>query len=359
MKRTSYIAPLITCALAANSMATEPELLVTLTGTVGSTVGVASPDLGQLTVGQAVTVLVALEEPAYPVAPYFWAYDASFPNSRISFGSTTLGIVDEPSEEFDFVIGNDFPPSKAPIGDGFRFHGRTSMSQHGVTMTWFDGNGTSHDTVNLRDLVGQSFGAPPTGFATLYVTDESLSFTAFVNMSSLAVAEFSPGGSGPDVPGQAFCFGDGTASSIVSGGPVPCPCGNESPVGAGVGCLHSQGVGARLSAVGSASVLADDLSFVVTGGVPNQPSILVQGASITTVVFKDGVLCSGNPTERVEVVPLDGTGAGATTGSIVSEGNIPGPGAVRYYQQWFRDPGGVSPCGSGSNLTNGYAVIWI
>ena len=65
-------------------------------------------------------------------------------------------------------------------------------------------------------------------------------------------------------------------------------------------------------------------------------------------------------TKPVETIAhiLDGDGAGSTTGSIVTGGGV-SPGETRYYQQWYRDPGGVSPCGFGSNFSNALQIDWI
>ncbi len=147
-------------------------------------------------------------------------------------------------------------------------------------------------------------------------------------------------------PAARFCFGDDA---------LTCPCANPGPRGGG--CASSRGVGAWLSASGSNVVANDDLSVSVSIARSHQPGVLVQGSTSTSVPFKDGVLCMGNPTDRLEVLQLDADGVAVSTTSIAAAGNV-APGDTRYYQVWYRDPGGVSPCGTGSNFTNGLVVDW-
>ena len=150
---------------------------------------------------------------------------------------------------------------------------------------------------------------------------------------------------------DSFCSGD------LSDG-VNCPCGNNSSVGAGEGCVNSQGHGATLSGSGSNSISFDDLVLTVAGARPLQPCLFIQGQSAINLPFKDGKLCMGNPTERLGVETLEAGGSASTSFSVATEG-CASPGSTLYYQCWYRDPGALmSPCGSGSNFSQGLAILW-
>jgi hypothetical protein len=151
--------------------------------------------------------------------------------------------------------------------------------------------------------------------------------------------------------GTAYCFG-------TSG----CPCGNNSTVG---GCRNSTGVGAFLFGSGVSSV-ANDNFVLSSGGLPNPPAgqrtfaLFLQGTVSQNVPFQDGRTCIGGTVSRIATLsPFQGTAVypvGLDT-KISVRGAVPTTGAARYYQVWYRNAAG--PCGTGSNLTNAVAVIWV
>ena len=142
------------------------------------------------------------------------------------------------------------------------------------------------------------------------------------------------------------CVGDNSGAQ--------CPCNN--PGGADEGCANSTGQGASLSTEGSSLVASDDLVLRASGARPNTTGIFLQGDAEIALPFRDGILCVGGATERLEVVSFDAAGEGATTGSLVTGGQV-APGDVRLYQLWYRDPA-ISPCGSGSNFSSALSVTW-
>lgn len=142
-----------------------------------------------------------------------------------------------------------------------------------------------------------------------------------------------------------ICFGDSTL--------VICPCLNGTQ--AGQGCQNSTGVGAILTYNGSADIAADDLGLIAYQCRQQQTGVFIQGGALTPQAFRDGILCVGPPTRRLEFVQTDFIGQAFSSVSLVTEGNN-SPGITRYYQFWFRDPNGT--CGNGSNLTSALRVVW-
>ena len=213
--------------------------------------------------------------------------------------------------------------------------------------TWLEvkENGGPAQIVPMVTSGGQIFRGEIPGNLSGNVTYQVFSEDEYGNQGSSAILSFTATGGG--APGTALCFGD-------SG----CQCGNTTPLGSGEGCENSQGHGAILATAGSASIANDDLVFQVSQARPGQPTLFVQGQNLIAVPFKDGKLCTGNPTERMGVAFLNASGQADSSGfSVVTEGNITSPGSVRYYQAWYRDPA-ISVCGEGSNFTSGIQITW-
>jgi len=154
-----------------------------------------------------------------------------------------------------------------------------------------------------------------------------------------------------------YCFGD-------PGSGTPCPCGNDNDGSVpGSGCAN--GVfpsGARLSAIGAASLSADTLLLSTTALEPNQSGLYFQADNDLSpgITWGDGLRCAGGSLRRLGVRFSDWTGSSNTSGFPLSisakAGNI-SAGDTKYYQCWYRNPTD-SPCLSDFNQSNGVAVTW-
>jgi plastocyanin len=155
------------------------------------------------------------------------------------------------------------------------------------------------------------------------------------------------------VPGSAYCFGDG--------GGAACPCGTAGP--AGRGCPTSVGPGARLRAIGDASVAADSLKLWVTDAPEGLNVLFFQGSTQVAAgagsVFGEGLRCAGGTLIRIGQMTQSFNWAaypGAGDAPISQRGFV-APGDTRHYQVWFQDSPGL--CGPPvANLSNGYTITW-
>jgi hypothetical protein len=151
-----------------------------------------------------------------------------------------------------------------------------------------------------------------------------------------------------DPVARYFCAGDGYGTA--------CPCGNA---GASYeGCANSSGRGGMAAATGSTSVAGDDLVVHSAHLRPATPALLFVGHAAQSgglgFAFGGGLLCVGTKVVRLGVRIPDVHGDAAWGPGLGAAGGW-SPGDTRYFQVWYRDPGGS--CGAGYNLTNGLEVI--
>lgn len=150
----------------------------------------------------------------------------------------------------------------------------------------------------------------------------------------------------PAAFGAPMCPGDGSL--------VPCPCGNEAgePYS---GCRNASGAGAKIAVTGTSVFANADAVFHLTQAMPHKTALLLQGETAIAVPFKNGVLCMGPETRRLQVSLTSSAGSASTSGPLTGAGFA--PGTTRYYQWWYR-AGLLSTCGTGSNFSSGLRVDW-
>ena len=160
-------------------------------------------------------------------------------------------------------------------------------------------------------------------------------------------------------PIEPMCFGDRTVA--------PCPCQNYGWTGHGCENSTSTG-GARLFAQGT--INPDTIVLTSAGELPSALSIFIQGSELATltVPFGDGIRCVGGSLKRLYVKSATNSTAQAPqpgdpsiTQQSANLGEPIPPGAVRYYQVYYRDPDAgfcAAPTGSTFNASNGLRIVW-
>jgi len=150
----------------------------------------------------------------------------------------------------------------------------------------------------------------------------------------------------------SYCAGDGSSGA--------CPCGNWGAFGNG--CASSvNSSGGNLFGGGDARVSND--SFVLYGsGLASAPCLYFQGtARLGGPVFGDGLRCVGGTVVRLGTKQSPGGSSQipqAGDAPISVAGNVPGAGAIRVYQAWYRNAASFCTV-STFNLTNGLEVVWL
>jgi hypothetical protein len=193
-----------------------------------------------------------------------------------------------------------------------------------------------------------------------FLVSEGSTVAVFDPTTNTAITVLGAGGryvtpfAGASPPGTPFCFGDGSGTA--------CPCGNNSPVGAGAGCLTSFGVGGKLAVTGNPSLASDTL--VLAGSqMPDAPSLYFQGTQQMNgglgAMFGDGLRCAGGMVVRLKQITNAGGASQypqAGDPPVSVRGLVAAPG-IRTYQIWFRNNAPFCTP-DGWNLTNGVEVNW-
>ena len=177
------------------------------------------------------------------------------------------------------------------------------------------------------------------------------------------------------------CFGDG--------GPVPgctpCPCSNEAAQGTFGGCLNEFGASARLTGIGSHSVVAGDgtdLRFGLEGSAPGSFAVLVSGANVAPANVSnpcfgqqsgvlstslDGLRCVSQAIVRhgsratngggaIELLENGWSGASGIAGGLAAGGGF-GIGQARSFQAFYRTSL-QSACGTGQNTSQALSMTF-
>ncbi len=118
-----------------------------------------------------------------------------------------------------------------------------------------------------------------------------------------------------------------------------------------VGAVNSTGSGALMSAAGSNSVSANDLTLTAEP-VPNDFGLFIFATTQVQIPFGNGFLCVLGSTVRINPVASASGNVAMRVVDLPSFGIAPG---TLDFQYWYRDPG----VGSHFNLSDGLEIVFV
>ncbi len=164
---------------------------------------------------------------------------------------------------------------------------------------------------------------------------------------------------------------DNTGSAACDGSGGNCPCALVSAPDHGCPNTNPDGMGAKLTGSGNASVSSDTFNLTVSHGPFSKPGLILRGTAdlspgIGTIGDSEGLLCVGGSTQRGDVFATDASGnadAGGVFQGSSSFGAFANLGGSDYYQYWYRDP--ASSCNQNDtgaanfNFANSWKATWL
>ncbi|MFO1010731.1 MAG: hypothetical protein U1F29_11770 [Planctomycetota bacterium] len=282
--------------------------------------------------------------------------DDGLPNDAV-----LLQTVNTTVQNVDTDFFNSIPLAPAVTVSGVYFIGVAVQNPNPIPTNWFpipmDGDGcgfhpkiawrasNTSGTFDFANLAMNS--TPPGAYSDIAIALANLGYNGVL----LLRATCAPIGNG-----TPFCSGDGSLADHTT----PCPCGNSGA--AGNGCANSVNAnGANLDATGS--TVANDVALVGTGMPATVSCIYLQGDALADTTFGDGTRCAGGTLIRLRTRANVG-GASAfpdSTDTITLSargGVVPGSGATRYYQTYYRNSSALFCPPETFNVTNGRVIVW-
>ncbi len=340
---------------------------------------------GNVTIGSTAVASDVADETASGVSPcldangqWLLVYEYSYPTDRdvIAALMSGVGVVDsidlsEYESVYNYGTGLYMEDQRHPAADtdGARFavayaeSYAGSTSDYDVYVTTLDVLhgllmlGEFHQNVafsnTLEDLprLCSTAGAGGAGWRVATVWSD----TGGVNLGDVVGGLYDLDGS------TKFCFPglDGVRS---------CPCANTALLD-GAGCYNSSLVAASVWQLGTASLAADTAVLVTADERPTAPSIVVQGSApiLAGLSFGQGMRCAGGILKRLYLKFAVAGSISAPAGSdadihtrSAALGDPLGPGSLRYYFVYYRDPFVLPGCSAsaGFNTTDTVQVLW-